>query len=203
MHTRQTIAIALMAFASIAKCQVSAMDDDTECSSTTAAAQPSLPAPTAPTSVVNSIFSPIASRAPDDSPDVGATFVFIDQPAPTASASAAPPPPPTQETTTEAASTAEATPTSDVAVPSSAPATPTEVAAPSSGSSSGQGLSGACAPDGVFNCVGGNQYQQCANGKWAPLIPLAAKCSEGQSMTLWRRDEDSDKGSFQSRRRAN
>ncbi|KAI0555070.1 hypothetical protein F4679DRAFT_578461 [Xylaria curta] len=140
MRTRQTIVMALMAFASIAKCQMSAMDDDDECSPTTAAAQPSILAPTAPASFVNSIFSP---------------------------------------------------------------ATPTEVATPSSDPSSAQRLSGACAPDGMFNCVGGSQYQQCSNGKWAPLIPLEAKCSEGQSMTLWRRDVGSEKDSFQRRRRAN
>ncbi|KAI0858498.1 hypothetical protein F4860DRAFT_297302 [Xylaria cubensis] len=193
MQTRQTIVMALMAFASIAKCQMAARDDDDECSSTTAAVLPV----NAPSSLVDSVFTPIAS------PDDGSFLSFITTPAPAAtSASAAPSSPPAQETTTTeaATSTAEATP------PPATPTSTAEIATPSSGSSSssgGQGLSGACAPDGMFNCVGGNSYQQCANGQWAPLIPLAAKCSEGQSMTLWRRDEGSDEGSFQSRRRAN
>ncbi|KAI1757116.1 hypothetical protein F4782DRAFT_525880 [Xylaria castorea] len=201
MQTRQTIALALMAFASIANCQMTPLGDDTECSqslSTTAVATPS---------------------ASSDAGGPLLTFSYVVSSTPAASSSVAPhssssssPTIKTTSTTKAASSSAQATPTSShAAVPSSsssdAPATPTsttKAATPSSGSSPGQGLSGTCSPNGMFNCVSGTQFQQCANGKWSVLAPLAGtKCTEGQSMTLWRRDEGSDKGTFQSRRRAN
>ncbi|KAH9899011.1 hypothetical protein F4778DRAFT_181870 [Xylariomycetidae sp. FL2044] len=61
----------------------------------------------------------------------------------------------------------------------------------SSSSSSAGGLSGACTDEGMFNCVGGTSYQQCASGAWTALqqMPATTKCAAGQTMTLWGRDE--------------
>jgi hypothetical protein len=65
-------------------------------------------------------------------------------------------------------------------------ATPSGTSGP--GGSTGA-LSGNCESEGVFNCVGGSQYQQCASGSWTALqaIPAGTTCAEGQSATLWSR----------------
>ncbi|RYP15802.1 hypothetical protein DL767_010280 [Monosporascus sp. MG133] len=85
---------------------------------------------------------------------------------------------------------------------SSAPAATVSSAAPSStsaaadssptgGSSSGSAgaLSGPCDSEGMFNCDG-TSYQQCASGAWTAMQPLPAGtvCAQGQSTTLWARD---------------
>ncbi|KAI8632431.1 hypothetical protein F5Y19DRAFT_363899 [Xylariaceae sp. FL1651] len=121
--------------------------------------------------------------------------------------------------TVVATSSSEAAPTSSaVASSSSSPAVPSTSSAPSltssspasgpSGSpSSGsgvQGLVGPCTAEGMFNCIGGTNYQQCASGSWSVVMamPPTTKCAEGQTMTLWGRDESADnKGNFQMRRR--
>ncbi|KAI1102608.1 hypothetical protein F4804DRAFT_334103 [Jackrogersella minutella] len=53
------------------------------------------------------------------------------------------------------------------------------------------GLTGACTAEGMFNCIGGTSYQQCASGSWSIVMqmPATIKCAEGQTMTLWGRDE--------------
>ncbi|KAK3940465.1 hypothetical protein QBC46DRAFT_459002 [Diplogelasinospora grovesii] len=55
------------------------------------------------------------------------------------------------------------------------------------GGASGSGLTGACSPEGTFNCVsGGKSFQQCASGQWSVVQPLASgtSCTGGQSATL-------------------
>ncbi|KAI1434566.1 hypothetical protein GGR50DRAFT_390960 [Xylaria sp. CBS 124048] len=91
---------------------------------------------------------------------------------------------------------------------SSAPASPSSSAAPSSGSGSGsgaQGLTGPCQQEGIFNCIGGTSYQQCASGSWSTVIamPPSTKCAEGQTMTLWARSKivDWKNTPFRARRR--
>ncbi|KAM7221109.1 hypothetical protein V8F06_003494 [Rhypophila decipiens] len=56
----------------------------------------------------------------------------------------------------------------------------------SSGSGGAQAAGTACSSEGLWNCVNGSSYQQCASGVWSPLMPLAAgtKCSPGQSTTI-------------------
>ncbi|XXH04567.1 hypothetical protein Hte_010984 [Hypoxylon texense] len=74
---------------------------------------------------------------------------------------------------------------------------PTSSAAPatSSGPAGGNGspgaLTGKCSEEGVFNCIGGTSYQQCASGSWSTVMQLAptVKCKEGLTMNLWGRDE--------------
>ncbi|KAF3063814.1 putative dna-directed rna polymerase protein [Daldinia childiae] len=69
-------------------------------------------------------------------------------------------------------------------------ASPAGSAPPSTGSPSG-GLTGPCTSEGMFNCIGGTAYQQCASGSWSTVMQMAptVKCAEGQTMTLWGRDE--------------
>ena len=48
-------------------------------------------------------------------------------------------------------------------------------------------LSGACETEGIFNCIDGASFQQCASGgQWSPATPLAPgnTCTPGQSMDL-------------------
>ncbi|KAK4219178.1 hypothetical protein QBC37DRAFT_410461 [Rhypophila decipiens] len=56
----------------------------------------------------------------------------------------------------------------------------------SSGSGGAQAAGTACSSEGLWNCVNGSSYQQCASGVWSPVMPLAAgtKCSPGQSTTI-------------------
>ncbi|KAL1900993.1 hypothetical protein Sste5346_002057 [Sporothrix stenoceras] len=85
-----------------------------------------------------------------------------------------------------AATTAAAT--TPAAASSATSAAPAASASSGSTSSSG-GLSGACTTEGMFNCVGGSEYQQCASGTWTALqaMPAGTKCQDGQSTTLWAR----------------
>ena len=57
----------------------------------------------------------------------------------------------------------------------------------SSGSAGSGGMSGACSPEGVYNCLGGTSFQQCASGSWSPIQPMPAgtSCKVGQSQGLW------------------
>ncbi|KAI0114790.1 hypothetical protein F4814DRAFT_459675 [Daldinia grandis] len=73
-------------------------------------------------------------------------------------------------------------------------ASPVGSAPPSSGTSSG-GLTGPCTSEGMFNCIGGTAYQQCASGSWSTVMQMAptVKCAEGQTMTLWARGETTRK----------
>ncbi|CRG87434.1 hypothetical protein PISL3812_04451 [Talaromyces islandicus] len=52
---------------------------------------------------------------------------------------------------------------------------------PSSGA-----LTGACTPEGQWNCIGGTSFQRCASGLWSVTEPVAAGtfCSPGQSADL-------------------
>ncbi|RYO96754.1 hypothetical protein DL763_003030 [Monosporascus cannonballus] len=119
-------------------------------------------------------------------------------------------PPATSSAAPAASSSSAAAPTSSLgfvtsvidAPSSSAPAATVSSAAPSStsaaadsnptgGPSSGStgALSGPCDSEGMFNCDG-TSYQQCASGAWTAMQPLPAGtvCAQGQSTTLWVRD---------------
>ncbi|MCJ1282151.1 hypothetical protein MMC26_001474 [Xylographa opegraphella] len=79
-----------------------------------------------------------------------------------------------------------------VASPPVASTAPTAASAPAvaSGSTtttpSAGALTGACTPEGQFNCIGGNSFQQCASGAWSIVQPVASgtSCTPGQSANL-------------------
>ncbi|KAI1465242.1 uncharacterized protein F4812DRAFT_466693 [Daldinia caldariorum] len=100
-------------------------------------------------------------------------------------------PPASSPATSAAASSAAASPTSAVPVSSAAPAG-SAPASPGTPPPSG-GLTGPCTSEGMFNCIGGTVFQQCASGAWSTVMQMAAgvKCAEGQTMTLWGRDKTS------------
>jgi hypothetical protein len=56
----------------------------------------------------------------------------------------------------------------------------------SSSSSSSGALTGACTSEGMFNCIGGTSFQQCASGTWSVVQSVAAgtTCAAGQSANL-------------------
>ncbi|KAI0539279.1 hypothetical protein GGR58DRAFT_243989 [Xylaria digitata] len=88
-------------------------------------------------------------------------------------------------TATNSSSSAVGTPTPSL--PSSAPSSgPSGSPSPGTGV---QGLTGACSTEGMFNCIGGTSYQQCASGGWSVVMamPPTTKCAPGQTMTLWAR----------------
>lgn len=94
------------------------------------------------------------------------------------------------------ATTPAAPPTPTTVVSGSSSSSSSTGAAPTGGAPSsggggggGGGLSGACSEEGVFNCVGGTEYQQCASGRWTALqaMPAGTTCKLGQSSTLWNR----------------
>ncbi|KAH8678145.1 hypothetical protein BX600DRAFT_145662 [Xylariales sp. PMI_506] len=51
----------------------------------------------------------------------------------------------------------------------------------------GQGeLTGSCADEGAWNCIGGTSFQRCASGLWSAVLDMAAgtECTPGISTTL-------------------
>jgi hypothetical protein len=113
-------------------------------------------------SSATSVSSPAETAAPSE----GGVFASVlSQTAPSA----------TPITTEAAASTA-----------ASAAPTPASSNSGTSSTSSGGALTGACTSEGMFNCIGGTSFQQCASGSWSVAQPVAAgtSCSGGQSMGL-------------------
>ncbi|KAK6072905.1 hypothetical protein SCUP234_08964 [Seiridium cupressi] len=86
--------------------------------------------------------------------------------------------------TTQATTTAAPATTSVASVASSS----VPVASASSGSSTGTGQqkTGSCDTSGMFNCISGTSYQQCASGTWSVVMPLAAgtSCTVGESTDM-------------------
>lgn len=67
-----------------------------------------------------------------------------------------------------------------------ATATATGPSTPSSSGSSGAGpqtAGSSCNTEGMWNCIGGTSFQQCASGQWSVVQPVAAgtQCTPGQS----------------------
>lgn len=54
------------------------------------------------------------------------------------------------------------------------------------GSDSAMTAGTACTTEGMWNCVGGTSFQQCASGTWSVVQPLAAgtSCTAGQTMAI-------------------
>ncbi|KAI0506140.1 hypothetical protein F5B22DRAFT_480183 [Xylaria bambusicola] len=133
--------------------------------------------------------------------DVPSTFVTLTidtstLPAPTATTSSA-----AVTTSSSAVHTRTATASPSPSHASSAPAGPS--GSPTPGSGSAQGLTGPCKTEGMFNCIGGTSYQQCASGSWSVVMkmPPTTKCKEGQTMTLWGRGLSPQRDSLMGRRR--
>ncbi|KAI1803112.1 hypothetical protein F4811DRAFT_526605 [Daldinia bambusicola] len=104
-------------------------------------------------------------------------------------------PPVSSPATSAAGSSAAAAPTSAAPASSAAPAgsAPASSGTPPPPPPPSGGLTGPCTSEGMFNCIGGTAFQQCASGSWSVVMQMAAgvKCAEGQTMTLWGRDETS------------
>lgn len=66
--------------------------------------------------------------------------------------------------------------------PAQEPQTPPPADAPAGGFAAGE----ACSAEGMFNCIGGTSFQQCASGAWSQAQPVAAgtTCTPGQSADL-------------------
>ncbi|KAJ1337939.1 hypothetical protein MN608_00796 [Microdochium nivale] len=111
-------------------------------------------------------------------------------PAPTSSATTMV----TQTSAVASAPVVSATPTSvspPPAATSGGTAPPAPSSAPPAGGVSG-GLTGPCANEGNWNCIGGSSFQRCASGAWSATIPMAAgtTCKAGVSSTLVTRRHD-------------
>lgn len=54
------------------------------------------------------------------------------------------------------------------------------------GGVTGGGETGPCTIEGIFNCIGGSNFQRCASGVWSVVQQMAAgtTCQEGQSQGL-------------------
>ncbi|KAM7190723.1 hypothetical protein V8F20_009628 [Naviculisporaceae sp. PSN 640] len=125
-------------------------------------APPAPPAPPAPTTT-NVVQPPVETPTPGGGGGSGNGGGEGSNPPP--------PPPPNPET--------------PPANPPSSPSPPANPPNPGTGSGSGgaQSAGSACSSEGLWNCVDGSSYQQCASGVWTPVMPLAAgtKCTPGQS----------------------
>ncbi|KAG0646458.1 hypothetical protein D0Z07_7578 [Hyphodiscus hymeniophilus] len=86
-----------------------------------------------------------------------------------------------------AASSVEASP---VVAPSAAASVAASSASPASTGTIGTGsaiVAGtACTTEGMWNCIGGSSFQQCASGTWSVVQQLAAgtSCTSGQTMNI-------------------
>jgi hypothetical protein len=100
------------------------------------------------------------------------------------SSAAADPDPATTQAPTE--TTAPAAPQPVPSSTQAAPAPSASSSGSSSGSSSAGTLTGACSPEGQWNCIAGSSFQRCANGQWSLSQQLASgtKCDAGQSSNL-------------------
>lgn len=72
-----------------------------------------------------------------------------------------------------------------------APAAPADTPAPAENASSGSNgvtavLTGKCDTAGMWNCIEGKSFQQCASGEWSVSMAMAAgtACKPGMSATL-------------------
>ncbi|KAI1284592.1 hypothetical protein F5Y07DRAFT_8948 [Xylaria sp. FL0933] len=129
-----------------------------------------------------------AAASPSSTPAAGnGGGVFLTTP--TGSAATSTP----AATSSAAATTTAAAATTTAAASSSAAASPSATPSASPATGSGSGSSGsattagtACSSEGMWNCVDGSSYQQCASGQWSAVMPMAAgtKCTPGQSMNL-------------------
>jgi hypothetical protein len=68
--------------------------------------------------------------------------------------------------------------------PTPSPVESAPVAAPTGGAGGSEGA--ACSPDGVFECIAGTSFRQCAGGQWSVVMQLAAgtQCTPGQSPSM-------------------
>jgi hypothetical protein len=130
------------------------------------------PAVASTASTVATTASPVATTAPAVS---GGVFQTVPTTAPAAGTTTAP------IVSVQVASTAAAsgaTPSATSAAPAASTGT--------TGSGTAVTAGTACTSEGMFNCVGGTSYQQCASGTWSVVMPLAAgtSCTPGQSMDM-------------------
>lgn len=80
-----------------------------------------------------------------------------------------------------------ATATASGAAPATTGTSPADpVATGTSGSGSAMVAGSPCSTDGMWNCVDGTSFQQCASGQWSVVQMLAAgtQCTPGQSSTI-------------------
>ncbi|KFA61187.1 hypothetical protein S40285_02189 [Stachybotrys chlorohalonatus IBT 40285] len=117
--------------------------------------------------------------------------VFITAPASTPAAAPTNPPavPTTLATITRSPESPVAQPTPSapavVEPPSSSPS-PVPAPAPPAGGSGSFAPGEACTQEGLWNCIGGSQFQRCAAGQWSALMRMATgtTCVAGQSDNL-------------------
>jgi hypothetical protein len=169
------------------------------CGVTKAAVASSVVASAGSGSVATAVTSAAASKATSakassaaSSPGQGGVFVTV-------ATSAAPgmfiPPPAPYPTLTinPVASSAPASSAGASGAASKATTKATVVAssaAPASTSTTGTGSAiaagTACTTEGMFNCIGGTSFQQCASGTWSVVQSVAAgtTCTSGESMSM-------------------
>ncbi|KAI1163696.1 hypothetical protein F5B18DRAFT_618806 [Nemania serpens] len=139
-----------------------------------------------PTSASSSV--PAQSPSPSSSTSASSTGFLTVATSTTTSAAT----PVVSTTVTSSSTAASSTAVASAAPLSSAPASgPSVLPSPGSGSGTGtQALTGHCTTEGMFNCIDGTSYQQCASGIWSVVqqMPVTTKCAPGQTITLWARD---------------
>ncbi|CAD6443655.1 6ddf54f6-8b80-4546-8d99-e3ab49dc815f [Sclerotinia trifoliorum] len=130
-----------------------------------------------------------AGTAPESTPTSlpGGVFVttsLIDSAAPSATSATS---------ATSAAEVVPAVATTAVSIPTLATSAPAATGTGSSSSSSSSSstsssgaLTGACTANGMFNCISGTSFQQCASGMWSVAQEMATgtTCGVGQTMDL-------------------
>ncbi|TGJ83353.1 hypothetical protein E0Z10_g5428 [Xylaria hypoxylon] len=160
-------------------------DPPSSCDAPTIVVAPSTTATTtSPVSTKATTTSPVSTKATTTSPV--STKATTTSPVSTKATTTSPVS--TKATTTSPVSTKATTtsPVSTKATTTSAAAIPTHTPSSSAGSGSGGVVAGACASEGMWNCIGGTTYQQCGSGHWSTVVPMPAgtKCTLGMNMDL-------------------
>ncbi|PMD28893.1 hypothetical protein L207DRAFT_264998 [Hyaloscypha variabilis F] len=140
--------------------------------STTPAVTPASSAPAATnTAVSGGVFATVPTSAGTQATSTPAVVAQSSAAASTPAAS------PVAASSPEASPAAASTPVASASTPESTGTT---------GSGSAIAAGTACTTEGMWNCIGGTSFQQCASGTWSVAQPLAAgtSCTAGQSMAI-------------------
>lgn len=125
-----------------------------------------------PTPTPSSIPAPVSSPSPTADPVIATPPVVT------------PTPPVAESTVIVLPTPAASTPVSEKPAPTPTSKAPTSSTPKPTTSPVVSGvMTGSCTTEGLWNCIGGKSFQQCASGTWSVVQNLAAgmKCTEGQS----------------------
>jgi hypothetical protein len=150
-------------------------------SASSAAASDVTSAPTLPSSTASDVTS--APTVPSSTAALpGGVFATVA----TSAASQPPAISPSAPTSAAASPVAESSVAASSTVASITPSSAGSASTGTTGSDGSIAAGTACSSEGMWNCIGGTAFQQCASGIWQPVQQMAAgtTCTPGESMSF-------------------